>query len=80
MHEMIKMSIAYLLGALSSRIFTGNPSSVAFKKVPCPAILEHTLSIRSELTWTVLLLFSRHGEGGEKDDINHALTRKSAYL
>uniref|UniRef100_A0A8V0XLZ8 ARFGEF family member 3 n=1 Tax=Gallus gallus TaxID=9031 RepID=A0A8V0XLZ8_CHICK len=33
MHEMIKMSIAYLLGALSSRIFTGIPSSMAFQKV-----------------------------------------------
>ena len=32
MHEMIKMSIAYLLGALSSRIFTGIPSSMAFQK------------------------------------------------
>ncbi|KAK4824142.1 hypothetical protein QYF61_011220 [Mycteria americana] len=33
MHEMIKMSIAHLLGALSSRIFTGGASSMAFLKV-----------------------------------------------
>ncbi|XP_014734550.1 PREDICTED: brefeldin A-inhibited guanine nucleotide-exchange protein 3 isoform X5 [Sturnus vulgaris] len=32
-HEMIKMSIAHLFGALSSRIFTAASSSVAFQKV-----------------------------------------------
>lgn len=49
MHEMIKMSIAHLLGALSSRIFIRGSSSVAFQKVPCPAILEHRPSVRLEL-------------------------------
>lgn len=78
MHEMIKMSIAHLLEALSSRIFTGASSSMAFQKVPCPAILEHKPSVRSDLKWTVLLLISWHGEGRE-GDTNHALSRKSAY-
>lgn len=36
-------------------------------------------SVRSELSWTVLLLISRHGEGREEEDTNHALSRKSAY-
>lgn len=80
MHEMIKKSIAHLLGSLSSRIFTGASSSMAFQKVPCPAILEHRPSITSELKWTVVLLISWHGEGREEGDINHALSRKSAYL
>lgn len=40
MHEMIKMSIAHLLEALSSHVFTDVSSSMAFQKVPCPAILE----------------------------------------
>lgn len=80
MHEMIKMSIAHLLGALSSCIFTGASSSMAFQKVPCPAILEHRPSVRSELKWIVLLVINQHGEGREKGEINHALSRKSAYL
>lgn len=49
MHEMIKMSIAYLLGALSSRIFTGASSSMAFQKVPCPAVTEAFCKIRAQL-------------------------------
>lgn len=80
MHEMIKMSIAHLLGALSSRIFTGASSSMAFHKVPCPAILERRPSVRLELRRLVLFLISWHGEGRQEGDTNHALSRKSASL